>query len=258
MRESRNILVVLGLLAICGASRAVGAVNIVGGSNATSANNFTHYTVAVEIVIRVEGVASQNTCTGTIIDSSRVVTAAHCVGNFESGRIVFQLANVDNTWFGPTVRAITGLPKVEPGYLGDNSLYNPLQDDNDVSVVTFSGGLPAGFSPANFLASKDELLQKAVVGSAVMIVGYGTTFDPFNSDTPPDGNTLRFTTGPLTDYTDGQGNFTVRNEGHSACEGDSGGPAIITLDGVEYVIGVLSRAVCGSSSRYSAVYSSAL
>ncbi len=42
--------------------------------------------------------------------------------------------------------------------------------------------------------------------------------------------------------------------GHNACEGDSGGPAMISVNGDVFVIGVDSRGDCRTSSLYTLVY----
>jgi secreted trypsin-like serine protease len=142
----------------------------------------------------------------------------------------------------------------QPGYSGQAG---GNAEFNDLAVVTFSGGLSAGYEPAHFLAKADALnaLSKNAV---VTLAGYGITSAPVatpNPSNPDQGSgTLRQVSVNFQSLSSQQIDIYVAGtRGHDACSGDSGGPAMIQLSGETYVVGVASRSDCRSTSIYTLV-----
>jgi len=173
-------------------------------------------------------------CSGTLISPRVVLTAAHCVRRMSYVNVRFG----SNIYAGPLVEASEFV--YHPNYSGRTLV-------NDIALVRLSSPPPAGVVPIPHLPAARALGQ-ADVGVEVEFVGYGVT------ETESSGTKL-----------------TVRNaldvvcEGPSACSfgpgdmfygvpqsvcydmspggpcsGDSGGPALLVVEGQEYVVGVTS------------------
>jgi MYXO-CTERM domain-containing protein len=180
-------------------------------------------------------------CTGSIIKVDvatglgYMLTAAHCVND-----AMFPPATViigNNSASGKKYK-VTNFAK-HPNYNANTQVY-------DFGMVTFSGA-DATTPVYPVLTKANDTLAK---GSDVLFVGYGVTDTNQN-------NTLRYQVGGTLDSVT---NLTVHylQTAGGPCEGDSGGPAFVTIGGVEYVAAVTSYGdqACvqfGVSGRVSAV-----
>ncbi len=139
-------------------------------------------------------------------------------------------------------------------------------DNNDIAVVRFQGGLPEGYKVAPILADESVL----TAGKSVTLAGYGLTevvktkVDP---KTYPDFEKAVKEHVVQCHYVSGDC-FTLENKnenilkktdvtviapfgetemdldqtkGKGACHGDSGGPALVEVEGIQYVWGITSR-----------------
>ncbi|MFT7622723.1 MAG: hypothetical protein ACI9WU_001898, partial [Myxococcota bacterium] len=158
-------------------------------------------------------------CTGTLVAPTTVVTAAHCLIGMGGSNISFFIGqDAKNPESGMMVSA--------------TALYTfPEYDDNeltgDIGVVLLDSA-PSGVEP---IAPHLEALPD-VVGQDALFVGYGLT-------------------GPNGDYGD-KLSVTIpvsklepttlwyETPGKNTCNGDSGGPALMQLDGTWQLIGVTS------------------
>lgn len=232
---------------------------VVGGKLVKASDSFSKHTVALFFfTLDADGNQGNGLCTGSVLDSSRILTAAHCVENVKAGFVVFALDGVIDIVKGAlkndpaslkVSRKITKI-KAEPGYDpngGDDEF-------NDVAVVSFADGLAEGYKAAKFLSDKDTLAS-IQAGGAITLAGYGIT-KPNSQDGV---GTLRKVDRKFLKLTENKLNVWVSgSQGHDACSGDSGGPAFVKQGGEYYVVGVASRSDCVKTAIYTVVSKNSL
>lgn len=174
----------------------------------------------------VVAVMSQtNSCTGTIIAPKVILTAAHCVidgGRFLNPREVWVTNSFSDRAF--EAAAITQYA-VHPGW------YTQEIPPHDVALLLLDRQLQTPAMPM-FVANPLSLR-----GETIQAVGFGVT----NGWTQTGGGQKRATTLVISDFF--QGGFDATSPSGrqtDTCQGDSGGPAIVTMNGIEYVMGVVS------------------
>ncbi|WP_394842222.1 trypsin-like serine protease [Pendulispora brunnea] len=152
-------------------------------------------------------------CTGEVVSPHVVTTAAHCVKG-KSGW------TVDTTYDGTGTRHSVKEAHYHPSYAGIGKY--------DVGVLILNDALSVRPIPLNRRA-----LQSSDVGKNVRIIGYG--------DSTLDGKgygkrrqaTVKLVSYRSTSVTIGN----VSTDGKVQCYGDSGGPALLSIDGAERIIG---------------------
>lgn len=172
-------------------------------------------------------------CTGTLINASTVVSAAHCLFSREANPrdgelyVVFGLTEKNGGLEARKMLRKTFHERYVPAHKNDEV------DIFDISLAQFEGEAPAGYHPLKLLL-EDQALQAR---TRVVFAGYG-----FNNVNPPGGNgTLRFTTVLLKD-THSAGTEVLADERFSGtCNIDSGGPGFIKLGDEYFVWGITSR-----------------
>src|SRR6185437_2455079 len=158
-------------------------------------------------------------CTGSLIDTDMVVTAAHCTAAQVSDlRIVF--ATDINKLNQSEVRAITGL-QANPGWQGENSTG---ADQHDIALMRIDGSLPAGYHPANLLSASDSSALRK--GETAVLAGYGIT----DAQSQDGAGVLRKVDVKISKQLGKTEVILDQRDGKGACHGDSGGPAF-TADG---------------------------
>ena len=163
-------------------------------------------------------------CTGTAIAPRVVVTAAHCIHEVTPISVLFG-SSVETG--GVTIRAVG--TRIHPSF--DNASLA-----HDVGLLLLDAPAPA--TPPPLLTAP---LQSSFIGSHVRVVGFGQTLDPH-----PTLPRKRQGTALIASYQ--ADDFKLRPDPSLTCRGDSGGPAFLSLDGVEFLAGVSSSGDEGCES----------
>lgn len=184
-------------------------------------------------------------CSGTLVASNVVITAAHCLP--DCAERVFVGEDVDLPDDGHVVDVRRAV--VHPDY-------PPHGPYNDLAVLVLAHDVP-DVAPRRIVDP-----ARMAEAFAVRLAGYGNT-DPFGSsgygrrrmvDVPIASSDHRFGAEPTREFVAGAP-FLDRD----SCNGDSGGPAYVEIDGEWALAGATSRATvssvrpCGDGGIYTLV-----
>jgi secreted trypsin-like serine protease len=198
-------------------------------------------------------------CSGSIIANDTIVSAAHCVADdvnypTDPSKIVV-IFNTTLPMSSPTqlnqndpsIHKISGY-KFDPQWTGTQASLNG-PDAHDLSVIRFEGGLPAGYAPATLLDPRTQL----VAGEKVTIAGYGITSS--KDQTGSTAGTLRQVDVTLKGAYGTTEEMIKDTKAKGSCNGDSGGPAFVTVNGQLYLWGATSRGAesCAVSTIYTVI-----
>jgi hypothetical protein len=184
------------------------------------------------------------TCTGTVVSSTKVLTAAHCTIGFPFATtyVIAGRSNLEDS--GGFVA------RVASTWTHQNYNYaHPEQAPvDDVSVLTLKDELPAAYPPVQLSGQGDQ--SPYADGTSALIVGYGVT-----STDASDSGILRQATVPMksnatcaSDYGssyDQSRMVCAGTPGVDTCFGDSGGP--IFVNGVQVGITDWGHSECAVS-----------
>ena len=217
-------------LAACAAPPSVGNVaqSIINGTDDTGDPG------VVMVLAQVPNSMNASLCTGEIISPHVVLTAAHCVDPATVGAgaqfVVFTGQVLSMT--SPNSDFLT----VKETHFNSSFDSNAPENGNDVGVVILTN--PTSITPVPY---NRTALPQSMVGGAMRVVGYGITSA---SDTMGTSAGTRRTAPDTLAALDSQ--FVYLQDGsHGICEGDSGGPALMTLGGEERIVGVTSFGYTG-------------
>ena len=203
--------------------------SIVGGELVIASDPIVRSTVALLTP------AGHTFCTGSLITSQLVVTAGHCLDGYEDSKLYVAFGTVSQA--GSLSRDRLRAAK---SYQVHESFSEAAMDSadaatipNDIALLKLSEPAPSGFIPVTALTGSDAL----TVGEPLTLAGFGKT--RWNSN---DGGVLYQVTTKLTGVRDSMKEIEFGGRpGHSACNGDSGGPAFVTRSGHLVLVGVTSR-----------------
>jgi secreted trypsin-like serine protease len=158
-------------------------------------------------------------CTGTLIAPQVVITAAHCLEGMTTGID-------DRVFFGSSVTtagtfiAVSGV-LVHPQF-------DPSSLSNDLALLALASAASA--TPVPMLAPVPD---STLVNAHVRIVGFGDTAgDAGDYGAKRSGTSTVASVTPTT--------MGLAPDPSQQCRGDSGGPALLTVGGVEHLAGVTS------------------
>jgi MYXO-CTERM domain-containing protein len=183
----------------------------------------------VMVLSQVPGSMYASLCTGEVVSPHVVLTAAHCVDPAVVGTgaksVVFTGLTLSTT---SPMSEFLGVAEVHY----DTAFSKDAPEaGHDIGVVI----LKAATTIAPVLYNRRPVTS-AMVGQAARLVGYGIT-DP--------GDTMGTTAGTrrqaptkLVNYSGIMTEF--QDDQHTICEGDSGGPAFMMIEGEERIVGVTS------------------
>jgi len=256
MRQTKIVLVIAAaatMLMACGKTQNFSNVTstpvagVYGGSEVIPADPINSSIVA--LYSTDEGFL----CTGSILTNDLILTAGHCIAKSPSKMVViFGSKMIENQKLAPGAivrKAINGLH--HPDYI-PNVMKATMM--NDVGLIRFDGGLPAGYKPATVLVNYKAHIQN---GTPVVMAGYGISNVLFKSG----AGTLRKVNLSVSDANFSAAEASIsQGVSKGICEGDSGGPSYLQANGKYLLWGVTSRgaglftlAPCIFSSVYTRV-----
>jgi secreted trypsin-like serine protease len=200
--------------------------SIVGGFELSAQDDAARY------VVMVYDEDSKKICTGTLIEPQLILTAGHCVGRRQDG---ITLAFGVDPMTGKYVARKSIAFKV-------HNLYNSPKNQNDLALIYFQGKVPQGYMPA--LVAPLSFPVKVTYDFTA--VGYGrfTGRPPVTEKDAQGSGRLRSTDLKISSISKDEKSFIVaQNSGRGICSGDSGGPALMRLNGRDYIVGVASAVI---------------
>ena len=176
--------------------------------------------------------AKSSYCTGTLIGSRLVITAAHCITNRSASAVQFRI-DVPNGSGGITKTYYDIAQQVAHPKYGRTS--RGLV--NDVAVAILAKDV-TGVAP---MPINTQAMGNNWVGRKIFFIGYGLI-----STNPRQKPSSKYSAEiPLTRLLSDR--FETKTAGKSICSGDSGGPALYKINGRMTLVGVNSY-VTGRSS----------
>lgn len=208
---------------------------IIGGKKIQEDDVIGKSTVAlVADIIMTDGQRGQGICTGSLLRSNVVLTAAHCIPqgpDVKEASIYVVFGKDLRKQNEVKVRLVTDYvihEKYGRANLGG-------EDENDIALLKFSGDLPEGFQLAELL--QDDSLVKP--SSKVTLAGYGFVWT--DGEESYSDNTLRKVDVNVIEHFGNTEVVLDQSKGRGACHGDSGGPAFLEVEGKQLIWGITSR-----------------
>jgi hypothetical protein len=159
------------------------------------------------------------TCTASLIAPSLLITAAHCVDH--PGDLFGAFPGDDASTYTTTPALVSALVPATAAHIHPQYNRSP-PFDADIAVVELS--VPLAAAPLPFAR------QAPSAGQAARIVGYGETVYP-------NYNAAKYQADTVVSSLPGDDTVVVGDAQRHTCVGDSGGPALVMMGGVETVIG---------------------
>lgn len=183
-------------------------------------------------IVEKDGTKTTELCTGSLIAPNAVLTAGHCVSPTALGAVS---ASNWRVYFGAIVSQAKDSDWIPVSQTYADPEYDPSQiaDQKDLAVLVLSRSVSLKPMPVNFTA-----LGKTVIGRAVTTVGYGVTNVAADGSYSGQAKQRNAITTPITELD--TNTLVVGRNGKTTCGGDSGGPTIMRINGVDTIIAATS------------------
>jgi len=201
---------------------------IVGGFGVDSSSmtdDFRKMASHTVVLLNTQKPGSHSRCSGTLLTSNIILTAAHCIPK-----------NLKDLWVvtSPYEFAVMERHAVLDA-IKDRPASLPTSEDIDLALVKFAGKLPNGYSPTSWVTS----FNAPQIPFYLSVVGYGETFSGTN-----DAGELRFGLALIYKWNVSAPTFMAnQTNSQGVCHGDSGGPAYLKIADEYFVVGVVSAVV---------------
>lgn len=187
-------------------------------------------------------------CTATIISESALLTAAHCLADFDrdslqkNGKLILPNSRDFVASFGThvnkreyTIRAKAVIP--HPDWTPHLTLSaDPERAPRDIGIVILEQPIPAGYAPVKVATEEADLPENQIVH----LLGYGVTWSRRNNNT----GVLREVQVPIKKVNRKSETLIVNSWFRGACAGDSGGPMYMRDNaGAWTIVGITSAGV---------------
>jgi secreted trypsin-like serine protease len=191
--------------------------SIVNGRPVTEKDSVHLHTVSI-------GPAEEPQCTGVVIGSHHILTAAHCLESIEGTFVHFGLDFASPHSVRKSIKKVTVHPDYCPDCTGDIKL-GPTAD---IAIVEIHEAAPPLYRPID-LAPPTMVTN----GTKVILAGFGA------NEKGEYETIMKMTEVPLKEL--GETEFSTDESRSGTCSGDSGGPAFIQVDNKLLLLGITSR-----------------
>lgn len=215
-------------------------LKIYGGTKVTADEAVAKFTV---VLMQSKGTV----CSGVLIAPRLVLTAGHCYFLVDSHKPIY-------VGFGLKDKDVK---KVQVAHFAPNDKFDAAAgklggidiEVNDISLIELAEDAPTGYAPLPMLQSSDVLS----VGEPIVLAGFGKTDvkTGFFGLSTVVGELYEVSTELLLEASAAKEVWMGNVPGKGACNGDSGGPALVVRDGEFKLLGVTSR---GRNCRSEYIY----
>jgi secreted trypsin-like serine protease len=200
----------------------IGDKRVVGGKLSAEID-----AIGAVLLLNESGVASMH-CTGTLISPLVVLSAAHCVYDFDVRQMLFAI--------GPDAHHAKRTIRFDKAIWPTNYSPKSWEDDaNDIAILYLATPV-SDIEPVRLPSPAQDVESWLKVGPTMTFVGYGYDLNTKGLKYRL-GNKARVEI-PVSSFSSRRFKYTT--PGRNTCDGDSGGPAILIEKEKVTVIGITS------------------